>query len=399
MSRVSRFITSPLCSNLGYHMSAMKAIWLAVLCAACALGWSQCNPSVVWTQAQGGLVTSVAHSPDGQWVASGSLGWRLNIWRASDGALLRSMLAPNGIYAVAISPDGALVAAGSNNNVDSVYQITIWNPATGALVRTIEETHNITALAFSPDGQFLASSTGGFVGREIKIYRAIDGALLRTIEGHNGPISKMVYSPDGQHVISGSIDQTVRIWRVSDGAPVRTISDNDYVETVAVSRDGQYVAAGGYFDNRVKVWRISTGELVHTFIGHGNPIHSIAFAPDGFSLSSSSSDLSIKIWSMITGQLLRTLECGSGRRIWSVAYSPSGNAIIHGLEQNVRKSLNPYWAPGDLNGDRCVDDIDLALMLEFFGLTCLGCPADVDGNGVVDDGDLATLLTNFGLGC
>lgn len=75
--------------------------------------------------------------------------------------------------------------------------------------------------------------------------------------------------------------------------------------------------------------------------------------------------------------------------------SASGPAIVY--IDNVRVLLDT--APGDVDGNGCVDDSDLLAVLFAFGASGSGLPEDLDGNGIVDDADLLIVLFNFGNGC
>ena len=80
---------------------------------------------------------------------------------------------------------------------------------------------DVRSVAFAPDGETLAS---GSTDRTIKLWRVLDGALLRTLTGHTGPVKSVAYSADAQTLASGSRDDTIKLWRLADGALLRTLN-------------------------------------------------------------------------------------------------------------------------------------------------------------------------------
>jgi WD40 repeat protein len=283
-------------------------------------------------------VYSAAFSPDGQTLASGSYGTTIQLWQVSDGALLRTLDTllsglegyPNSVDSVAFSPDGqnlALVASWIGDDYAEHYTAQLWRVSDGTLLRTLEARQinpRLLNWALSPDGQTFASVTDDTT---VQLWRASDGALLYTLEGHADSITSVTFSPDGQTLASGSRDTTVRLWRVSDGTLLRTLEGHgDWVTSVAFSLDGQnLVSASESVSDSVQLWRVSDGTLLRTMEGQTDLVTSAPFSPEGQILASWEYN-TVQLWRVSDGTLLRTLET-QAEWVNSVAFSPDGQTL------------------------------------------------------------------------
>ncbi|WP_235656347.1 WD40 repeat domain-containing protein, partial [Fischerella thermalis] len=261
------------------------------------------NVSLVHTLTEhSGFVSSVAISPDGQTMVSGSCDDTIKIWCLSTGTLLDCLTKhSDGVNTVAISPDGKTLVSGSDDNT-----IKIWSLSTGKLLRTLtEHSNSVMTVAISPDGQTLVS---GSYDNTIKIWSLSTGKLLRTLTGHSDWVRCVAISPDGQTLVSGSDDRTIKIWSLSTGKLLRTLTEEHscFVYSVAISPDGRTLASNGNYDDSITIWRLSTGKLLRC-LTDGVGVSTVAISPDGKTLVSGSCDGTIKIWSLSTGKLLRTL--------------------------------------------------------------------------------------------
>jgi hypothetical protein len=142
------------------------------------------------------------------------------------------------VHSVAYSPDGQTLASGSMDKT-----IKLWNVNTGNLLQTLTgHSGLVNSVAYSPDGQTLVS---GSMDKTIKLWNVNTGNLLQTLTSHSSWVESVAYSPDGQTLASGSSDNTIKLWNVNTGNLLQTLTGHsDMVNSVAYSPDGQTLASG-----------------------------------------------------------------------------------------------------------------------------------------------------------
>ena len=135
------------------------------------------------------------------------------------------------VESVAISPDGKTIVSGSYDNT-----IKIWDNQSGECLNTLEgHSGYVSSVAISPDGKTIVS---GSYDKTIKIWDIQSGECLNTLYGHSYFVNSVAISPDGKTIVSGSSDGTLKIWDMQSGECIYTI-DNE--AKISIDKNGYFL--------------------------------------------------------------------------------------------------------------------------------------------------------------
>ena len=290
-------------------------------------------------------VNSVAFSPDGSRLASGSWDETIRLWNATTGKLMATLRGhTNDVNSVAFSPDGSRLASGSTDGTIRLWDVATVNQLHKLTGHGGDGWNDVTSVAFSPDGSTIAS---GSRDNTIKLWDVATGDELRTLTGHRNWVTSVAFSPDGTLLASGSEnyenDGAIRLWDVATGKRRSVFGYTDDVDSVAFSPDGTILASDSRSQyGEIVLWYLGTSKR-GTVLGHTDDVYSVAFSPDGAMLASGSRDETIRLWGAATGAHMATLE-GHTAYVLSVAFSPDGQALASGSGDGTIRlwEISPY---------------------------------------------------------
>ena len=356
---------------LGERMTSVSSLVVSRRCAVRVLD-VDAGESLHDLSDHSGSIWSVAYSPRGGRIASGSGDSTVRIWDVEAGACCRVLTDHGGeVYSVAFSFQGdMIVSAGEDKTV------RIWDAESGTCHQIFTgHSSNIRCVVFSPKGDHIAS---GSEDETVRLWDVGSGGTRQATIGHDGKVLSVVYSPQGNQVVSCGNDGSIKFWDAESGV-CRTISSYLYsVASIAYSPRGDVVITGVFERKKMEqellnlfgqrfVQRDTEGSIVfsyslegdqgasedsggwtrigdvissehhYTLPDHSEKVIDIVNSPKGIYIASSYNSGTVNIRDIESGAQVCTLEVYRGSYVTSVAYSPRGDWIASkGFDSSVR---------------------------------------------------------------
>jgi RNA polymerase sigma factor (sigma-70 family) len=316
-----------------------------------ARSWQQRSHLRIQQPAEG-RIAAVALSPDGKLLAAGGLkhdnrgGDLVPVLWLLDPVTGKRVCSLQGhrdwVGAVAFSPDSKRLAS-----ADAAREVLLWESPTGKLLHRLRCHARVGAVTFSPDGQILAVAENGPPNPGLCLWEVSTGKLLRRFSRGYCDTSSLAFSADSRMVAVASGEQDISVWEVVTGQKRLTLSTRGkgWVRSVAFSPDGALLGASA--GNDVHLWGVWSGQRIGSFTGHRGPVQSVAFTSDGKALISASMDTTALVWDL--GKVGRVAvavgpegaEC-EAHQLWQVLASEDGARAYGAMRFLAADSVRAY---------------------------------------------------------
>ena len=309
-------------------------------------------------------IQEITYSPDGKVIAGGTLIGQevatVYLWDAQTGAEITSFHPKKSVTSFAFTADNKNLVVGESRGAE----FHMWNLGTQKPVVTFEG-HDSSALAISPDGAILASGHGSNPMGRLMLWNLNTGEQIARVKlGHfNGKVNGVAFTPDGKNVAVVG-DTMLRLINVESHEKVFEIESvdvdpkmkalPDWGMDVAFSSDGK-LAATGNRNNKARIWDVAKRELIREF-PHPSDLHFVRFTAGNQRIVTVCRRV-MKLWDVTTGENLMTitppkrtpnsLVPGS---FTCASLSPNGKAFA-GYSATRKIMIYPIAAAGDGQGE------------------------------------------------
>lgn len=302
--------------------------------------WRLCHPDRTSLKAHHLPIYSVAVSPDGRWMATGSLDRSVRIWEMGTFRLVRELRSHMAeVTAVTFSPTGNLLAT-----ADAHGEVRLWNPSNGQSVRELAAQPGrapLRSLVFSPSGRRIAAGSGD---GNVRLWELATGKATGLQLTRTGSVTSVAFSADGKYMGAAAGGRAFVLPAGGAAPEARALGGpGDPVYYVAFSPNGTQLIAARE-DGVLVRWHTQTGRRSGLFRGRSASVSGVAFSPDGRWLASVGADTVVRLRRATTGEEIAAFD-GHTAALTSLAFSPHGDVLITGDYEGTVKAWDTPGAP------------------------------------------------------
>ncbi|SPN97215.1 probable periodic tryptophan protein PWP2 [Cephalotrichum gorgonifer] len=205
-------------------------------------------------------------------------------------------ISQNNIDFVTINRTGEWLAFGASR----LGQLLVWEwQSESYILKQQGHFDSMNALVYSPDGQRVVTAADD---GKIKVWDVESGFCVVTFTEHSSGVTACEFTKKGNVLFTASLDGSVRAWDLVRYRNFRTFTAPTRLSfsCMAVDPSGEVVVAGSLDSFDIHIWSVQTGQLLDRLSGHEGPVSALAFAPDGGILASGSWDRTARLWSVFS---------------------------------------------------------------------------------------------------
>ncbi|KAH7054229.1 WD40-repeat-containing domain protein [Macrophomina phaseolina] len=231
-------------------------------------------------------------------------------------------ISQNDIDFVTINKTGEWLAFGASK----LGQLLVWEwQSESYILKQQGHFDSMNSIVYSPDGQRIITCADD---GKVKVWDVASGFCIVTFTEHTSGVTACEFAKRGNVLFTASLDGSVRAWDLIRYRNFRTFTAPKRLSfsSIAVDPSGEVICAGSRDDPDIHIWSVQTGQLLDTLSGHEAPVACLAFAPNGGNIVSGSWDHTVRIWDIFARtQTSEPLQLQSD--VLSLAFRPDSKQI------------------------------------------------------------------------
>lgn len=236
-----------------------------------------------------------AYHPESNLLVAGFSNGIFGLYEMPDFNMIHTLsISQNEIDFVTINKSGEWLAFGASR----LGQLLVWEwQSESYILKQQGHFDSMNSLVYSPDGQRIITTADD---GKIKVWDIESGFCIVTFTEHTSGVTACEFAKKGNVLFTSSLDGSIRAWDLIRYRNFRTFTAPTRLSfsCMAVDPSGEVVAAGSIDSFDIHIWSVQTGQLLDQLSGHEGPVSALAFAPDGGLLVSGSWDRTARIWSI-----------------------------------------------------------------------------------------------------